>query len=290
MVKLKNNITTHKTRTTIKKITAVKINKPMVNKMTNKSTIMKPLVELKNVSLTIDEKKIINNLSLAIWEGHVHAIVGPNGAGKSTLASIIMGLQKYKNIQGDILFEHKSIKHLDVSKRAKLGITLGWQEPARFEGLTVKQYLQASTRKNSSNAAIIQDALLRVGLDPKTYLKRAVDATLSGGERKRIELASLILMRPKLLILDEPDSGIDIEAIQRIFATIHYLNEQGTTILLITHSLEILKQADHAFLICHGQLMEKGTIDTIIPFFEEKCISCTHKNEPDKTTFTEKEK
>lgn len=243
-----------------------------------KATLLKPTLQLKNITLEIDGKKIIKNFSADIWEGHVHAIVGPNGAGKSTLASIIMGLSSYKNISGNILFNHEDITHKSVSERAQLGITLGWQEPARFEGLTVRQYLEASMK--NPNPARIADAMKRVGLDGTTYLNRAVDETLSGGERKRIELASLITMRPKFLILDEPDSGIDIEAIKKIFETIHYLNEQGTTILLITHSIEILKQADHAFLICHGQLMEKGTTDKIIPHFEQKCISCTHKNNP----------
>jgi Fe-S cluster assembly ATP-binding protein len=120
-----------------------------------------------------------------------------------------------------------------------------------------------------------------VGLEPNEYLGRAVDRTLSGGERKRIELASILTMEPRLVMMDEPDSGIDVEALNRIFDAIQFLKEKGSTVLLITHSSTVLEKADHAFLICCGKMVEKGPVDKIIKYFGEKCIPCDHKNEPD---------
>ncbi len=236
------------------------------------------ILELRNLSLTLGEKHVLNNLSIDFWEGHIHAIVGPNGAGKSTLASTIMGLSGYRAIEGDILFKGESISSLRIDERARLGISLGWQEPARFEGLSVRDFLLASG-KDQTDAAIA-DALAAVGLDPGEYLQRKVDKTLSGGERKRIELASLLVMRPSIVLLDEPDSGIDIEALDRIFDAIRLLKEHGSTVILITHSVAVLNHAEHAFLMCHGSIVDKGVKDKIIKYFENKCIPCDHKNVP----------
>ena len=110
-----------------------------------------------------------------------------------------------------------------------------------------------------------------------------MDRTLSGGERKRIELASILAMKPRLVMLDEPDSGVDIEAIERIFAAIDQLKKEGTTVLLITHSPKVLERADHAFLICCGRLVDKGETARVMEYFSGKCLPCPHKNEPDLT-------
>ncbi len=237
------------------------------------------ILEVKEVSLMVNSTAILNGLTMEFWEGYVHAVVGPNGAGKSTLANVIMGLPDYRRHSGDILFEGKSIKHLNVDERARLGITLGWQEPARFEGLKVSQFIQASAREKSSKE--IDRVLELVGLEPVRYRNRAVDKTLSGGERKRIELASILAMKPRLVMLDEPDSGVDIEAIERIFEAIAHLKREGTTVLLITHSPRVLEKADHAFLICSGMLVDKGETSKILEYFSGKCLPCPHKNLPD---------
>ncbi len=237
------------------------------------------IIEIKDLSLHINDKKILSNLNLDIWKGHVHAIVGPNGAGKSTLASAIMGLSDYRDITGKILFEGKEIQDLDIDKRANLGMSFAWQEPARYEGLKVRDFLMAGSKIKDED--YISEKLDRMGLDCKDYLDRAVDETLSGGERKKIELASIMAMDPDLIMLDEPDSGIDVATLEKIFEVIKELKEKGTTVLLITHSLAVLRQAEHAFLMCHGEIIEKGKAEKIIPYFENKCIPCPHKNEPD---------
>jgi Fe-S cluster assembly ATP-binding protein len=237
------------------------------------------VLTVEDLTLSFNGKQILNNLSIDFWEGHIHAVVGPNGAGKSTLAAAIMGLKGYPGLDGDIIFEGESIRHLSVDERAQRGITLGWQEPARFEGLTIRNFIRASAKDKSE--ATIRDSLAKVGLEPDEYLKRAVDKTLSGGERKKVELASILAMRPKVALLDEPDSGIDIESIERIFDAVKLLKEDGTTVILITHSLAVLTKAEHAFLLCRGQLVDKGDIARIRGYFEDHCLECDHKNFPD---------
>lgn len=237
------------------------------------------VLAIDNLRLSLGDKPILQDLSLDFWEGHVHAVVGPNGAGKSTLASTIMGLAGYEGFEGDILFEGQSIKDLPIDERARKGITLAWQEPARFEGLTVWEFLASAARDKSKEnvSRVLED----VGLNPDDYLRRAVDKTLSGGERKKVELASILAMEPRVAILDEPDSGIDIESIERIFEAVKLLKERGTTVILITHSLAVLNQAEHAFLLCKGMMVDKGSVEKIRQYFEGKCMPCDHKNFPE---------
>jgi Fe-S cluster assembly ATP-binding protein len=237
------------------------------------------ILQIKDATLKLNGGYILDHLSLDLQEGHIHAIIGPNGAGKSTLAMAIMGLGEYAKVQGDILFEGESIKGLSIDERARRGIVLGWQEPARFEGLKVETFINAGARNKTIKTA--WEALKAVGLEPQSYISRAVDKTLSGGERKRIELASILAMRPKLVLLDEPDSGIDVEALERIFDALRTLKQQGTTVVLITHSLTVLQQAEHAFLLCHGRIIDKGSIERIAGYFQNKCLACDHKNMPE---------
>jgi Fe-S cluster assembly ATP-binding protein len=240
---------------------------------------MMAILEMRNVSCTINEQAILDRLNVEFWQGHIHAVVGPNGAGKSTLAAVVMGLSGYREIEGEVLFKGKSINDLSVDERARQGVTLAWQEPARFEGLLARDFIMAGAREKTLQA--VQEVLDEVGLDPDKYLTRRVDKTLSGGERKKIELASILAMQPEVALLDEPDSGIDIESIERIFEAVRVLKEKGTTVILITHSLAVLNQAEHAFLMCKGQIVDKGYVDRIGQYFENKCISCPHKRQPD---------
>ena len=118
-------------------------------------------------------------------------------------------------------------------------------------------------------------------MDPEEYANRAVDKTLSGGERKKVELASILAMDPDLVLLDEPDSGIDVETLDKMFEVIKEQRKKKRTIVLITHSLTVLKQADHAFMFCNGEILKKDAAEKIIPYFANKCIPCKHKNIPD---------
>lgn len=240
---------------------------------------MDNLLEVKDLSLSLNGKSILKNIKMNIWEGYVHAIVGPNGAGKSTLASAIMGLDGYRNFTGHIYFKGKDISQLSIDERAQMGMTFGWQEPARYEGLLIKDFLKAAAKDKKDH--ILFEQLDRVGLDPDDYANRAVDKTLSGGERKKVELASILVMDPDLVLLDEPDSGIDVETLDKMFEVIKEQKKKRRTIVLITHSLAVLRQADHAFMFCNGEILQKAEAKKIIPYFKNKCIPCKHKNIPD---------
>ncbi|MFZ5831741.1 MAG: SO_0444 family Cu/Zn efflux transporter [Planctomycetota bacterium] len=237
---------------------------------------MNTILELNNVTLELGGKKILDRLSVEFWEGHVHALLGPNGAGKSTTASLIMGLAGYNHFEGDILYQGESIKKLSIDERARRGITLAWQEPARYEGLPIRSFILAGAKQKSEER--LREVLHEVGLEPDRYLDRAVDKTLSGGERKRIELASILAMEPKLVLMDEPDSGIDVEALERIFDALKFFREKGATVILITHSLAVLRQAEHAFLFCCGKLVNKGSVDKIAHYFTQRCTACDDVN------------
>jgi Fe-S cluster assembly ATP-binding protein len=236
------------------------------------------VLELRDVTLELGGRRILNGLTVDFWEGHVHALIGPNGAGKSTLAGAIMGLPEYRHMQGEILLDGEPIQGLPVDERARRGITLAWQEPARFEGLRVDRFILAGAKER--NGATVRRVLERVGLDPEKYAARAVDKTLSGGERKRVELASILAMEPRVVLMDEPDSGIDVEALTRIFDALADFKERGATVIMITHSQEVLKHAEHAFLLCDGRIIDKGAVRRIDDYFGDKCACCDHTNLP----------
>ncbi len=236
------------------------------------------VLELRDVTLELGGRRILNGLTVDFWEGHVHALIGPNGAGKSTLAGAIMGLPEYRHMRGEILLDGEPIQDLPVDERARRGITLGWQEPARFEGLRVDRFILAGAKDRS--AATVRRVLERVGLDPEKYAARAVDKTLSGGERKRVELASILAMEPRVVLMDEPDSGIDVEALTRIFDALADLKAAGATVIMITHSQEVLKHAEHAFLLCDGRIIDKGNVGRIDGYFGDSCLCCDHQNLP----------
>ncbi len=193
-----------------------------------------------------------------------------------------MGLSGYRHYSGSILLDQEPIDDLSIRERASRGVTMAWQEPARFEGISVRSFVTLNTPEEKREEAA-REALAAVGFDPDAYLDRRVDKTLSGGERKRIELASILTMHPRLVLMDEPDSGIDIEALQRIFEVVEMLKSKGVTVLLITHSGAVLERADHAFLLCCGRVVEKGAVNKIEHFFNDRCIPCDHKNRPEKT-------
>lgn len=236
------------------------------------------ILDVRNVTLKFDGKPILDNLSMDFWAGHIHAVIGPNGAGKSTLANTIMGLHGYTRYEGDIFYDGQSLRGVSVDERARRGITLAWQEPARFEGLSVQRFITAGAKRKDT--AYVKELLGMLGLDPERYISRSVDRTLSGGERKRIELASILAMEPRVILMDEPDSGIDVSALEHIFEALRRLKDKGVTVIMITHSMSVLEQADHAFLICNGKLLDKGNVQKIGRYFSDKCISCDHINQP----------
>lgn len=228
------------------------------------------LLELSNIFYSASGREILTGLTLGIEAGEVHALLGTNGTGKSTLASMIMGCQGFHPISGEIIFNGTSITDLKIHERARLGISMAWQEPARFEGLRVRDYLMLGTATEQP-----EEALRLVGLEPSRYLSRMVDRSLSGGERKRIELASVLALRPKLAILDEPDSGIDMLSTDDIIRVLDRLRSGGSAALLITHRDEIAAAADRASQICGGKIVYSGSSGAVAAVFKSRrCETC----------------
>lgn len=228
------------------------------------------LLEINGLTYRAGDKTILDDFSMTIEPSEVHALLGTNGTGKSTLAYLIMGCEGYKPDSGEIIFDGKIVNDLKIHERAQIGITMAWQEPVRFEGISVKDYLMLK-RKDINPS----DFLEMAGLHPKLYLHRMVDKSLSGGERKRIELASVLALNPKLAILDEPDSGIDMLSTQDIINVINAFKKNGSSVLLITHREEIALIAGTASQMCRGKIVCTGSPDKVAEYYKSrKCLVC----------------
>lgn len=227
------------------------------------------LLDVTNLSLTLNQRMILREVDLHIAAREIHVLLGANGSGKSSLAWCLMGCTGYAPQAGEIRFNGGSIDALPLHERARRGITLAWQEPARFEGLTVADYLGLGSGEVKPDKCLKQ-----VGLDPKAYLARAVDKTLSGGERKRIELAAVLAMQPKLAILDEPAAGIDLLSLDEITEVIQAMKRAGSAVLLITHREDIAADADTASQLCGGRIVCHGKPDRVIANYKARC--CDH--------------
>ena len=238
------------------------------------------LLKIENLSLSLGGRQVLRELNLKVEPGAIHAILGTNAAGKTSLAYTIMGISGYTPKEGRIFFNGEEITNYPIFKRAQLGMTMAWQEPARFEGLTVEDYIKVGMKEK--DPGLIKEALNFVLLEPREYLKRVVDKTLSGGERKRIELASVFAMKPLLAILDEPDSGIDVLALDHVVNLIKEMKRRGTTILLITHREEVAEIADKASLLCQGFIVKEGEAKEVGEYFKKKCIPCPVYNPEEK--------
>ncbi len=230
------------------------------------------LLRVVDLHVLRDGREILRGVNLTVERGSVHAVLGLNGSGKSTLAYSLIGSGGYAPRKGEIWFDGEDITALSVSERGKRGLTLAWQEPARFEGLSVARYMSLGMAEPDMER--IRGALEAVALDAEDYLPRFVDESLSGGERKRVELAAIYAMRPKLAVLDEPDSGIDILSLEDVAGLIRRMSEEGTTVLLISHRDEVVAVADTASLICEGQIQTTGDPRHVCDRYSHCCRPC----------------
>jgi Fe-S cluster assembly ATP-binding protein len=229
-----------------------------------------PLLEIHNLAFEVGRQTILDRLDLTIDPNEIHALLGANGSGKTTLAYLLMGCDGYVPTAGTIFFEGTDLLPLKMHERARRGVTLAWQEPARFEGITVREYLTLGRQDRDPESALAQ-----VGLAPDRYLTRRVDKSLSGGERHRIELASVLTMRPILAVLDEPAAGIDMLSINHIIQIIRTLKDAGGSVLLITHQEEVALIADRASQLCGGRLIFAGSPrETVDHFRGRTCVRC----------------
>ena len=222
------------------------------------------MLELRHVGFeTDDNKEILRDVSLTVQDRFV-AITGPNGGGKSTLAKVIAGI--YQPTSGQILLDGVDITHMSITDRANLGLSYAFQQPVRFKGLRVKDLLSLAAGKNTSvNEAC--SYLSEVGLCARDYVDRELNDSLSGGELKRIEIATILARDPKLAIYDEPEAGIDLWSFDRLTETFRDIHEarDGRSIVIISHQERIISLADEIVLLRDGQVAETGTPAELMP-------------------------
>jgi len=215
---------------------------------------------------------VLRGVTLTVRHGEMHGLLGLNGSGKSSLAYALMGCAGYRPEAGVIQFDGRELNGLTITERARLGLTLAWQEPARIEGLTVERYLAAGMRERREDR--MKAALEAVGLHPARYIRRTLNSSLSGGERKRIELAAVYAMQPRLAILDEPDSGVDVLSLADITELIRRMAAERTAVLVITHRDELTEACDVASLMCEGTITVTGTPGDVRSHYRNRCRPC----------------
>ena len=214
------------------------------------------MLELKNICFERDNKKILKNINLKLENDKFYVITGPNGSGKSTLAKIIMGINKQDS--GQVILDGNDISNLPINERANIGIGFAFQQPVKFKGITVYDLIKLSAGKDITKKEAC-DILSKVGLCAKEYVDREINSSLSGGELKRIEIATVAVRNSKLTIFDEPEAGIDLWSFNNLIKIFEDMREKtkGTT-LIISHQERILDIADKVILLNNGEIEKIG--------------------------------
>ena len=236
-----------------------------------------PFLEVKDLHASIDDKEILSGFSLKIDKGEVHAIMGPNGSGKSTFANVLLGHPRYAIKSGEILVEGKSILDLTTDERANKGLFLGFQYPTEISGVGYSHFLRnaynalsKSLGQEQKNREVfltvkefheyVKRNLDEVGLDP-SFLSRYLNEGFSGGEKKRSEVMQMLVLKPNIAVLDEPDSGLDIDAVRAVAGAINNLISTGAGIVVITHYARILRyltKLDQVHIMAKGKIIKSG--------------------------------
>ena len=235
------------------------------------------MLEIKNLYVEVEGKEILKGVNLKFEKGKIHALMGPNGSGKSTLANVIMGNPKYKIIKGKILFNGEDITNLNSNQRAKKGIFLSFQNPSEIEGVTISNFLRMALNNSKNKKISVLDfhKLLKNKLKllkmPENFSERYLNQGFSGGEKKKSEILQLTILDPKIAILDETDSGLDIDALKTIASEINMLMNKNKTIIVITHYKRILEylKPDKLFVMINGKIAIEGDYK-LIDQLEEK--------------------
>lgn len=225
------------------------------------------MLELQNLSFDVDagqgKKEILKDISLTVGDNKFVVITGPNGGGKSTLAKVIMGIEQPSS--GKILLDGEDITGKSITERANMGISFAFQQPVRFKGVHVLDLIRLAAKKQLSAADACQ-YLSEVGLCAKDYINREVDGSLSGGELKRIEIATVLARGTKVSVFDEPEAGIDLWSFQNLIQVFENMRKKTHgSILIISHQERILDIADEIVVISDGSVLKHGTRDEIMP-------------------------
>lgn len=225
------------------------------------------LLDIQNIFVDIDSKQVLNGLNLKIGKGETHVLMGPNGAGKSTLGNTLMGNPIYNLSSGKIIFDGQDISELSTDKRAKLGMFLSFQNPLEVPGISVETFIRSALQQSTGEHVKLfqfQKALKAnmelLNMDP-SYASRDLNVGFSGGERKKSEILQLLMLNPKFAILDETDSGLDVDAVRTVSKGIQeYQKKQDGALLIITHSTKILESlnVDFTHVLVKGKIVKTG--------------------------------
>lgn len=226
---------------------------------------MKKILEIKNLHVEVDGKEILKGINLSIDLGKINALMGPNGSGKSTLVNTIMGHPKYVVTKGDILFENKSIIKLSPDKRAKLGIFLSFQYPREISGVTVNKFLKTTSKELDPNYSLfdfkktLKEKREILGMTEE-MTERYLNEGFSGGEKKKNEILQMLVLNPKLIILDETDSGLDVDSLKIVAKGVNSIMNKEKTVLIITHYKRILEyiKPDKVIILINGKVALEG--------------------------------
>ena len=225
------------------------------------------MLEIKNLSYRVDgedgEVNILRDISLTVGDKNFVVVTGPNGGGKTSLARAVMGI--YQPTGGSIFWNGEDITHLSVTERAQRGISYGFQQPPRFKGMKVRDLLNVAAGTEMSHDSACS-YLTKVGLCARDYIDRDVDTSLSGGEVKRIEIATVLARKSGLMIFDEPEAGIDLWSFARLTDTFREIHDKKeATILIISHQERIIRLADEIVLVANGAVAARGSVEEIYP-------------------------
>lgn len=225
------------------------------------------LLDVQNLSVSVDEKSVLKNINLQINEGETHVLMGPNGAGKSTLGNALMGNPTYKIDSGKIIFAGQDLTEESTDKRAKEGLFLSFQNPLEVPGISLESFIRASIQQKTGERVKLfqfqkelQKNMQLLNMD-ESYAKRDLNVGFSGGERKKSEILQLLMLKPRLAILDETDSGLDVDAVRTVSKGVEeYQKNQNGALLIITHSTRILEslKVDFTHVLVKGQIVKTG--------------------------------
>jgi|YNPMSStandDraft_2_1061718.scaffolds.fasta_scaffold00019_45 Fe-S cluster assembly ATP-binding protein len=244
---------------------------------------MEPILEIRNLNVAIEGKHVLKDITLSIPQGETHVLFGPNGSGKSSLMLTLMGFPNYTILSGEILFKGMNITHLSVSERARLGMGIAFQSPPAIKGLKLENFVKEIANRYYPSFDLTRESQ---SLTMENYLHRDVNKGFSGGERKRSEILQLSAQNPDLILLDEPESGVDIENMKTIGEAIRTILHRGASekrtksAFIITHTGHILDYlaADWGYVLVDGKIQCENNPYELLRFIEEKgfqlCASC----------------